>query len=143
MNMNAEPNEANPLLLTSRNSWDIYTASRQLKLDDISTQAQEVFLWKIGKTIGDLNVKQTVQKATIQKLSSQIESFWSFKVKKWVQTDSNTKFATIEQIKQALDETAALETRVQAREPEIQAKKTAAAVVKAGLQACMSEWQTY
>ena len=64
---------------------------------------------KTSKLIGELNAKQAVMQATIHKLSSQLESFHSAKVKKRVQLDPNSKFANIEKIKAAIEEVAALE----------------------------------
>ena len=98
---------------------------------------------KTSHLIEELNAKQAMNQATIHKLSSQLESFRSAKVKKGVQLDPNSKFADIEKIKKAIDEAAVLEARLQQRHPEIEAEKAAAASLQAGLQECILEWQAY
>jgi hypothetical protein len=57
--------------------------------------------------------------------------------------DPNTKFANVEKIKEAQDLAAAEALRLQQRQPELEAKKTAADALQAGLDACLINWQAY
>ena len=109
----------------------------------ILIQDQRTFLHKTSRLIGRLNTQQAKQQTTIHKLFSQLETFHSSKIKKQAQLNLNSKFADIEKIKKAVDKATALETRLQQRQPEIEAEKAAAASLQAGLQACMIEWQAY
>ena len=128
-----------PLLSTPQHPQVIYKVMEKLDQKGKLDQNHWAFLQKTSK----LNAKQAVMQATIHKLSSQLESFHSAKVKKRVQLDPNSKFANIDKIKVAIEEAAAFRAWLQQYQPEIEAQKAAGAALQAAVQECMIEWQAY
>jgi len=74
---------------------------------------------------------------------SQLETLKSQKANKRVAVDQNARFANIETIKKAIDEAKEQEAWIQARQPEIKAKKALDAALTATMESCMFKWQAY
>lgn len=70
-----------------------------------------------------------------------MEAYRDSKAKKRVEVDPNTKLATIDSIKRAMKEAEALDRRNQ--RPEVGTEKAAAAILEAGLKACMTAWRAW
>ena len=104
---------------------------------------QRTVLQKAGKAIGQLKAQQAIQEALIHKQEAHLETLRSQKAKKKVAVDPNNRFANIEMIKKAMDEAKEQEARIQARQPEIKAKKASDAALNATFQNCIFEWQAY
>ncbi|WEW58418.1 hypothetical protein PRK78_003886 [Emydomyces testavorans] len=118
-------------------------ALEQLNKEEILTTTQQSFFRKISKTLERMNVEQALLQASNYKLNNQLEGLQSSKAKKRVEVNPNTQFANIEFIKKTQDEAKALEQHTQQKQPDLQAKKAAAEVLQAGMEACMIEWHLW
>ena len=96
-----------------------------------------------GKWIEQLAVQNAVCESKIYRLESQIEELRGPKTRKRAAIDPNTRFASIDAIKKAIDEATEQEARIKARQPEKEAKRTADQLEKAKMQDFMFEWRSY
>ena len=138
-----EPKTVTDLISTTpQNPQHIYEVIELLRKDHNLSRNERIALHKAGKAIGMKNVEKAAMEALIFKANSQLEAFQSRKTKKVI-VDPNTRFADIEKIKAAQDEAEALAARLEARKPEIEAKKTSEAILQADMESCMYEFQAY
>ena len=97
---------------------------------------------KAGKAISLLNARHALDKQTLQLRDSQLQQLSSKNTRKRITVDPNTRFTTIEQIKEAQAAQAVSKAIAEAKQPELQAKKAAEAMLQASLQSCQFEWQS-
>jgi hypothetical protein len=131
------------LLSTPKHPQHMYHAIQMLNRQQELSRDQRTVLQKAGKAIGQLKAQQAIQEALIHKQEAHLETLRSQKAKKKVAVDPNNRFANIEMIKKAMDEAKEQEARIQARQPEIEAKKASDAALNATFQNCIFEWQAY
>lgn len=102
------------------------------------------FLAKASKAVAQSNASAAEQKATIYKLTSRVEKLGAFKKsKKAVRLDTNTKFASIEDIIKAQEKTKAVENRLKARDIDKELHKNSDAAAQATLDNMIVVWQAY
>ncbi|KAL1957865.1 hypothetical protein VTO42DRAFT_5430 [Malbranchea cinnamomea] len=126
-------------LSTPRKLQDIERAIRELDKQGKLDRSERRFFQKTARLVGQLAAQQAGLESTINKLANELQD----KKKKRVQVDPNTRFANIQQIKEALDAAAAQEAHLQQRQSEIEAERAAEAALQAGLDARTFEWQAY
>ncbi|KAG0644788.1 hypothetical protein HOY80DRAFT_1090377 [Tuber brumale] len=94
-----------------------------------------------SKAFSHLTTQHTFIQASNQQLQQQLKELEDKRKKKKVSVDPNLQFVNIESIKQAMEEVAVQEARIQAKKPEEEARRTSSALVAADMQQFMSEWQ--
>jgi len=96
---------------------------------------------KTSKAFSHLTTQHAFIQASNQQLQQQLKELEDKRKKRKVPVDPNLQFVNIESIKQAMEEAALQEARIQARKPEEEAKSTTSALIAADMKQFMSEWQ--
>ncbi|KAI0996678.1 hypothetical protein K3495_g11505 [Podosphaera aphanis] len=96
---------------------------------------------KAGKAIAMGNAQRARDQDKINSQDCLTRQLTTKSSQKRVPVDPNTRFATIEQIKQAQAEQRVREELLASGKPELEAKKAAEAMMNVSLQACQFEWQ--
>jgi len=126
---------------TPKSSQELYRSTRSIQKSKGTDRDWCRLAMKAGKAISLLNTQHALDQQTLRVQSAQIKQLSINKTRKKITVNPNTRFANIEQIKQAQIEQAARQAELDAKEPELEAKRAAEAILSMSLQACQFEWQ--
>jgi hypothetical protein len=131
----------NALYTTPQRAQDLYRTQRQLQKSENVTHSTRLVFYKAGKAISAANTRAALLEAENIRLKRQVETLTSTKPRKRIQIDPQERFANIEAIKKALDESAAEQARRSIMSTEDTAAEAAAAAAAATLESMCTQWQ--
>ncbi|KAI0991295.1 hypothetical protein K3495_g16892, partial [Podosphaera aphanis] len=124
-----------------KSARELHETMRSLKRRKNNDRGWVSLVTKAGKAIAMGNAQQARDQDKINSEDCQIRQLTTKSSQKMVPADPNTRFATIEQIKQAQAEQRVCEALLASGKLELEAKKAAEAMMNVSLQACQFEWQ--
>jgi hypothetical protein len=129
------------ILITPQKPQDLYYAQLELQKSEIVTRRTRIVLHKAGKALSFANTRAAALQAENLRLKHQLSTTQSTKPRKRVYVDPNQRFADIENIMTAINESAAEEARRSKTSAEDAAKIAAAAAAAATLESMCTSWQ--
>jgi hypothetical protein len=136
-------NLIDPLLQTPKNQRNVYEAIQAMRGSETVPRSARTALAKAGKAIGQLAARCALHEATISKQNLQLEGFKIQKTKKRVRVDPNTRFADIENIQRAIDESKTRQAHLEAMDIENQFKKASEQAMAAKMEDYMFEFPVF
>ncbi|KAI1004118.1 hypothetical protein K3495_g4091 [Podosphaera aphanis] len=128
-------------ITTPKSARELHETMRSLKRRKYNDGGWDSLVTKAGKAIVMGNAQRARDQDKINSQDCLIRQLTTKSSQKRVPVDPNTRFATIEQIKQVQAEQRVREELLASGKPELEAKKAAEAVMNVSLQACQFEWQ--
>lgn len=130
------------LLQTPKSSQQVFKAIQAVRSRRDAREKLRTLASKAGKAIGALNAQLAAAQHRAFVQGEQIKQLSETRSRKRVTIDANTRFATIEQIKKAQEEQAIQQAKIAAKQPELEAKRAAEAVVQRSISELQFEWQS-
>ena len=96
---------------TPQRAQDVYLSQSSLQKSENLSRSTRLVLQKAGKAISTANARAARQEEELFQLRHQLQTTTSTRKRKRIQVDLNERFANIDSIKSAIDETAAVEAR--------------------------------
>ncbi|KAI0999735.1 hypothetical protein K3495_g8466 [Podosphaera aphanis] len=128
-------------ITTPKSARELHETMRSLKRRKNNDGGWVGLVTKAGKAIAMGNAQRARDQDKINSQDFLIRQLTTKSSQKRVPVDPNTRFATIEQIKQAQAEQRVREELLASGKPELEANIAAEAMMNVSLQACQFEWQ--
>jgi hypothetical protein len=129
------------LFRTPQKPQDLYKASQALRGDETLSRSARILVLKAGKAIGKLHTDVATLQVQNEQLQVQLNDLEKGNKRRKVPLNSNKLFATVENVKAGLEAMAKQKAIYKAREPALEAQRTAAAVQKLQLEDMIVQWQ--
>jgi hypothetical protein len=130
-----------PVFKTPQSSQQLQQLTQRVQKRSKIQRDIRTILQKAGRAIERANFTQAMQQATIQRQQHQIESLTPVKPRKKVTIDPNTRFASIESIRAAQEESKRVAKERAQKQPLWDAKKAANEAAATALSNMCFEWQ--
>ncbi|KAI0996829.1 hypothetical protein K3495_g11354 [Podosphaera aphanis] len=126
---------------TPQRAQDVYLSRRSLQKSENLSRSTRLVLQKAGKAISTANARAARQEEELFQLRHQLQTTTSTRKRKRIQVDLNERFANIDSIKSAIDETAAVEARRSSSTIERAVKITPRVEAIPSFSSMYNEWQ--
>ncbi|KAI0997084.1 hypothetical protein K3495_g11101 [Podosphaera aphanis] len=126
---------------TPQRAQDVYLSRRSLQKSENLSRSTRLVLQKAGKAISTANARAARQEEELFQLRHQLQTTTSTRKRKRIQVDLNERFANIDSIKSAIDETTAVEARRSSSTIERAVKITPRVEAIPSFSSMYNEWQ--